>query len=452
MDWHPNVLVIGEPGSGKSVAAARDAIQFPGAVIILDPHKESLAELVLTHAEGNILFDRVSDLDHCLGYELLKPSQHVDASRRLQQNQHRAQVFVEIMMRRRGGELSAAPLMEEWIMGLLMLFLYQRSRKDPAIVPYAFMPGTDQFKELIHDCTLPEFRHKFTALEKLNPRALRAELGSASRLANGVFRSPAFLKRCRGGLDLGAFIQNRGKLIVERFGENEDVNRTIMGGISMLVTEHCENRPEPFPPVRIYLDECTNARTAGKFEEQKAGETRKYGESWYFMCQWPNFPNGPEGFYQNCNRKEIYRTGHHDLARKLAAMAAAGFPAPEMKHSEKLQYLADAITNFQPGQRLVTDRTGSRIERVRMLENPYPDWPGLRDAKLQEKIQWIYSRPEYHVERKSESSSKPETPRSSKSRDDSSPAERLKQRERKRHDASPKNDDENESESGESCI
>ncbi|HYV34596.1 MAG TPA: hypothetical protein VE988_02765 [Gemmataceae bacterium] len=350
-------------------------------------------------------------------------------------------------MRRRGGELAAAPLMEEWIMGLLLLYLYQSTAKQPDIIPYGFMPDTSEFRTLVRDCSLVEFKTKFAALEKLNPRALRAEVGSASRLINAVFRSPAFLKRCRTGFDLGKFLQSGGKLIVERGDENEDVNRTIMGGISMLVTEHCESRPQPWPPVRIYLDECTNARTAGNFEERKAGETRKYGLSWYFMCQWPNFPNGPEGFYQNCNRKEIFRTGHYELARKLAAMAAAGFPSSDEKsHADKVKELANAIVKFQPGQRLVTDRTGTRIEQVKMLTNPWIDWPGLGEAKVKEKLSWIQSRIEFQKidEPKSATSLPPETPRLGKSRGDSSPARRLSRRAKKPVDGYASSDDANE--------
>ena len=99
-----NVLVIGEPGSGKSVAAARDALAFPGAVIILDPHRDSLAQLFLLHCDGaNVLFDRLADLENALGYDLLRPSAHPDPLRRAQQNQRRAEIFVEILMRRRGG-------------------------------------------------------------------------------------------------------------------------------------------------------------------------------------------------------------------------------------------------------------------------------------------------------------------------------------------------------------
>jgi hypothetical protein len=53
---------------------------------------------------------------------------------------------------------------------------------------------------------------------------------------------------------LGTFLQNKGKLVIERGDENEDVNRTIMGGISMLVTEHCESRPQPYPGLMKVID------------------------------------------------------------------------------------------------------------------------------------------------------------------------------------------------------
>jgi hypothetical protein len=318
--------------------------------------------------------------------------------------------------------------------------------KTPDIIPFGLMPGTTQFDSLLRDCPIEQYRNKFEPLRRLTPRALRAEVASAARVITPVF-VPEFLKRCRAGLDLGGFLQKGGTLIVERGDANEEASRITMGGIIMLVTEHCENRPKPDPPVRLYLDECTNARTAGNFEERKAGETRKSGLSWYFLCQWPNFPNGPEGFYQNCNRKEIYRTGHYDLARKLAAIAAPGFPSTDDEsHAQRVARLADAITNFQPGQRLVTDRTGSRIERLPMLDNPLPDWPGLREASLQRKIEWIRARPEYGVpctpSSVSSSESSPRRPSKSQS---SSPAERWQRGRRKPADGSSSNDGEEDS-------
>lgn len=121
----PNILIIGEPGSGKSVGSAVDALAFPGAVVILDPHKDSLARLVLTHAEGDILYDRLDDLEHALGYDLLRPSSHSNPTVRLQENRDRAKFFVEVMLRRRGGDAAATPLLEEHLMNVLMTYLYQ---------------------------------------------------------------------------------------------------------------------------------------------------------------------------------------------------------------------------------------------------------------------------------------------------------------------------------------
>lgn len=442
----PNVLVVGAPGGGKSFAAASDAVNFQGAVVVLDPHKDSLAQLVLMHARGNVLFDRLSDVKHSLGYDLLKPSANCDPVQRQMENHRRAQIFVEIMLRRRGTDgIAATPLLEEWILALLMMFLFQANPKPLGILPYGFMPGTSECTALIRDCILPEIRHKFHQLEKLNPRALRAEVGSASRVVTAIFRSPAFLVRSRGGFDLGSFLQNRGTLIVEKGDEiDDDAMRTIMCGISTLVTDHAKSRKVPRPWIRIYLDECVNARTAGTFEERAAAETRKSGLSWYFMSQLLNYPNGPDGFLQNCLRHEVFKSPHYELARKMATDMVAAMPLTEESRAERVARLAHDIMNLPPGWRWVRDASGTRKEYVPMLENPWPDWPGLREAKLQEKLQCIYARLEYraHDEAPSENFSPPETPRSTKSPDVSSPAKRLKRRERKPADGSANSADE----------
>src|SRR5205823_6225151 len=90
-----NVITVGEPGSGKSVGTARDVLSWTGSAVVLDPHKDSLGRLVLTHKTGNVLYDRLDDLAHPLGYGLLRPSRLADAARRAQQNLRRAQVFVD---------------------------------------------------------------------------------------------------------------------------------------------------------------------------------------------------------------------------------------------------------------------------------------------------------------------------------------------------------------------
>lgn len=326
----PMVISLGSPGSGKTVAAARNVLDFPGSRGVLDPHNDNLAELVLTHVpEGNVLFDRLSE-PYPLAYGLLTPSTHPDAVERHKENLLEAQVFAEIMMRRQGGtgeSLAASPLKEEWLMAALMLFLSQDPAKDPAILPACFRPGDDAFKALTRDGTQPEIRHKFQQLEKTTPEGLRSEVGLPARLVNAVFGSDAFVRRCRSGFDLGGFLAQKGLLIVERGGAIDDsAMRTIMCGITTRVIEYAKRRPVPHPEVRIYLDECTNAATAGRQEEKAAGETRKNGRTLYFIAQFLDFPGGASGFLQNCVEKHAFRTADAELARKLAMFIEPGLP------------------------------------------------------------------------------------------------------------------------------
>ncbi len=105
----PNNLTIGQPGSGKTVGMARLALNFHRAVVSLDPHNDSLTALLLDHLDGEVLYHKLSDLDHPLGYGLLRSSANPDPGKRLQENRRRAKQFVEVMMRRRGGAIASAP-------------------------------------------------------------------------------------------------------------------------------------------------------------------------------------------------------------------------------------------------------------------------------------------------------------------------------------------------------
>jgi hypothetical protein len=122
----PNIFVCGEPGSGKTVGTAVWAMRFPGAVVSLDPHWDSLSMLLLEHADRDILFHRISDLDHALGYDLLRASTHPDPAVRFRDNRRRAKQFAQVLMRRRGGDIARSPLTEQWIMNLLQLYLHNR--------------------------------------------------------------------------------------------------------------------------------------------------------------------------------------------------------------------------------------------------------------------------------------------------------------------------------------
>lgn len=394
-----NVLKVGGTGTGKTLSGVFDVMTSPDeAAVVLDPHKQSLAEGVVTYAGGNLLFDRLSDIRATLGYELLAPSGHPDLLQRQLENQRRAEAFVAVLLRRRNADSAAAtPLLEEWVLAAIALYLAQAARKPLPLLPFAFLPGTDEFRWLLRDCADSATRHKFAQLEKLSPRALRAEVGSAARLVDSVFRSPAFAARARGGFDLGAFLQARGTLVVER-GEDvgDDTMRAVMGAIVLLVVDHAKRRPRPHPPIRVYIDEATNARLVGGPELRGLAETRKNGLFWTLLVQNLDFPDGPDAVLQNCHRHEWFGCPFHELARKAATDVAAGLPpTAEESRAERVARLTDEITTLPPGWRYVRDPAGARKEYVPLLPHPWPDWPGLRAAKLEEKLTWIRARPEY---------------------------------------------------------
>jgi hypothetical protein len=233
-------------------------------------------------------------------------------------------------------------------------------------------------------------------------------------------------------------------LIVERGEEiGDDTMRVIMGAIVLLVIDHAKRRPVPHPPIRIVIDEATNARLVGGPELRGIAETNKNGLYWDFLVQNLDFPGGADTVLQNCVRHEWFGCPYYDLARKAATDIVAGLASSLVSRAERIAGLADQIMNLPAGWRWVRDTAGSRKEYVPLLENPWPDWPGLRDAKLQEKLRCIYARPEYGAAATptSSPSSSATLPPPNSSPAVSSPAERWQRAKRKPADGSSNNGD-----------
>src|SRR5437870_12743489 len=115
MSYGLNVIKTGATRKGKTLSAVADMLSAPDeACIILDPHKDSLARSALVHVEGNILYACLSDLEHTIGFELLTPSTHPNPEQRDLENHQRAEAFVQILLRRREGDIAGTPLLEEW--------------------------------------------------------------------------------------------------------------------------------------------------------------------------------------------------------------------------------------------------------------------------------------------------------------------------------------------------
>ena len=383
----------------------------------------------MTHAEGNVLYDRIDDPPHALPYEILTPSAHPDLETRREENQQEAERFGAILLRRQDGAgMAATPLREEWVLALVMLWLCQVVLKPLSYLPFGFLPDTDEFRALVEGCFLPELRHKFGQIARLTAKGLRAEVGSASRLVNAVFRSRAFLLRARGGFNLGAFFQAGGKLVVEGGDALEDVTRVVIGMLVLKIKDFARRRPAPWPRIRVRLDEANSAGLVGTPELKGIAQTRKYGLFWDFLSQDLSFPGGHEAVLNNCKRHEWMGLKSYELARKAAADILANLPPDERSRPERMEQLTNDVMTMAPGWRWVVEGGRAWREYVPMLENPWPDWPGLREAKLREKLARTFARPEYRPcePTNSATSSTPATPPPTSSGDDSSPARRLR--------------------------
>lgn len=425
-----NVVRIGSPGSGKTVATARSVLDSDGAEVIIDPHPDGLVSELLPHVGGNVLHEDLSSREHALGYDLLVPSAHPDPEVREEENQAQAETFTEILVQRRGPDGLGA-LQAEWVGACLQCYLNQaggRPARGPASIPSLLQPGDEDFERLVSGCTIKSLTRKFRALEKLTPRGLRQEVSSTARLLHSVFRSPYARPRFRGGFDLGAFLESGGKLLVERGRKiGGDPMRLIMGAVILLTRAHAERRPSPLPTIRLRVDEAANA---GLLSHDLRGpsETNKWGLYWEYCLQ--RDPGGGllEDLLQLCPRHEWYLCSARDLARKAALDFDAGLPpaGDEETRAQRVERLTTRFMNLKPGERGVKDADGSRFERVARPESPWPPWPGLHEAKVTEKLQCIHSRKEYAMPA-TRSPGAPSEPPSSPSSPSSPP----------RHDSSP---------------
>ncbi len=453
-----HVVRIGATRSGKTEATVADIARSNDAEVDCDPHKNSLARKAVVQTTGNVLYGIFSDIQHSIGFELITPSVHPDPRMRALENHLQAEDFVQ-MLKMANESDSFGPLQMEWSYATLSLFLNHERRFAPSKMCYAFQPGTSDYDDLLRGAR-NEDREKFEPLKKLSLKGLRAEVGSTFRPFNLVFNSPIFSAWSRGGFDLERFFEDHGKLLLERGAETGDATmRMLFGAITLQAIKIGMRRKCPEPIIRIRVDEVVNAGLDFPHLIKATAETAKSGVFVDLLAQNLNFRNRKsDEVLQNSLRHEWYRCPLYSLAHEAAVDVLSGLGLrPDETRTQALAELTEDIQNLKPGWRWVRDQHGSRREYSAMLANPWPDWPGpnrgpgLRELKLQEKLQWIYSRDEYRVQDEPTlpTSSKPATPPSISSPDVSSAAAaRLKQRGKRQADVSRSNEDEAGSESG----
>ena len=361
------------------------------AAVVVDPHSRSLAwhsyvQLIARGFRKRVLFDQLSNLNRVLGYRFLQASRSDNPYRRDAENDQTIHEFMDVLLRRRDIEsLAARPLTEEYLTDALLLVLHQRHETSAADIQFAFQTHHPRFRELLANCTNPDVRAKFQAIE--NGSIKPGQYGSAARLIRSVCSSPAFTLRCQPTFSLPTFLDRYGILLVEggTQGISPDTASTIMGSIILQVIHYVRSRPRATPRVLLVIDEATNANLIGAagHEVRALAELQKKGLDIHILVQSPSFPSAfiEDGVFTNCIEHHWFFAANDAVAQK----AARDLGDPQYR-----QWVRD----LHRGERYVKRLNQVTFERV----TPVPDrwiFPGLAEKKAYQALAEIRKRPEY---------------------------------------------------------
>jgi len=393
-----NLLCVGSTRSGKTWSELRRlveaAVRGTIALVVVDPHRDSLATPLLHHLvarglKARILFDRLNNLARVIGWTFLEASGANTPLERLAENEATIRAFVDILLRRRDlTSVAQFPLIEEWLLLACWLFVEQEQPRALSEIKYAFQPRHPRFRELLDHGTNPDTVRRFRALAR--GKVSRAQVAPAARLLAGVCEAPAFAVRCvaRPRFDFARFLDRSGILIVEGGGESlsDDAMRAILGAIILRTIRYVRNRPRPYPPVILAMDEVNNAGLFSHFEARALAETAKYGLSQHVLTQQLNFPTPAitEGVLANTLVHEWF--GNNSPTVRRVAAADLGD-----------RQFAELIRTHRVGECSIKDRhTVVARHYVVPLENPW-GWPELLQRKGERALHEIQQRPEYHT-------------------------------------------------------
>ncbi len=425
-----NCLVVGTTTSGKSTGKAQDVLKQAQdgntSIVVVEPHKKSIAYWMLSHLyamglTNRVLYDRLSDLNRVIGWKFLEPSNENSELKRRAENDERVDAFTGILCRRRGSSgLQSNPQVEEWTQHALNLSINQEVEVPLSSLPFAFMPNHPMQQQLVDNCTDGEVARHFQNIG--SGRTRRGIFAPAERLISSVCTSPAFAIR-HGDFNIRKFLGNArtpGILLVEGGSLGNvsfDAMRTMLGSVIQKVIQFVRNRSKPNPRIHLVIDEATNADLIGTYEVRAMAETQKMGLDITVICQNLNFGSSfvQDSILQNCMRHEWFYCGN----ASLAAMGASDLGSPERK---------EQLMSLMRGERIVKQHQDVYSQQLKALGDPWL-FPGLTEKKTESAIKQIQQCSVYQtgkfVTQKWLSKPKTTPQPSSNSRKGGSPLDRL---------------------------
>src|SRR3989344_3433268 len=127
--------------SGKSTAELARMISREGAQVILDPHNNLAVKymqwVACNSAAGNVVYEDIARTDRVLRWMFLEPSGNKGLEG-MRENENRSRIFADILCRRRGLDIHKTPLIEEWAIAAITLWMHQQPMKPLTDIVYAF--------------------------------------------------------------------------------------------------------------------------------------------------------------------------------------------------------------------------------------------------------------------------------------------------------------------------
>lgn len=398
-----NVLKCGSTRSGKSYSSISDVVNDVEsghcAIVVLDPHAESLARPVLGHliARGHrrrCRYDRYADYRNVLDMRFLEKSTAKTEAERFAENEDNIRLFTSVISRQQGsGSLSGSPQKEEWVMNAGRFYINQRRLPGEDKLLYVFEPQHPELAKLLKGCTSKRDAEPFHKIADGTVKP--SEYQSAKRIINGVCGSPAYKVRVGGpgNFQLGRFLDNKGVLLIE--GESKgnvspEAQRAMFGATLLNIIRYVRTRKSSYPRVRVYLDEANNARLITDAEKAALAECQKYGLDLIIMVQNLDFPSTEitKGVLSNCLRHEWFYNGNVDVLKKIH----------EDVGGDREFDVMGQVRQFKVGERVTKLKTNDSeriwFDRAPLLEDPF-GLPGLTNKKIDAAIAAMHQTSDY---------------------------------------------------------
>ena len=412
------VLILGQSRTGKTSGLIPQILNGVGKrpKLIIDPQR-SLSRMAILHLAYHgltrfVRFIRLADWRRCFGFLNLKPSNSPNALLRRQENHERVMEVVQILMSRRGLNPVTSPLIHEWAYAGLKLVMHSRS---PLYwLPYAYLPDSRQYLQMIHRCDDPETKQKMLQVFYFSHTQRRNECAPALRLCEFMAYDLAFILLC-GPLDFEELLLRNLVLIFEGAEANEETART---SLITVIAKGIQFVKQFARPLEVHIDEWNSWDLLAPSFAVSIASLQKLG--------WLPFLSGQhlkgdedtiKAVVENSQIKRFYRLGDMESIRFAAAMISTGTLDPTRvlrreRRSRGLDTeLVDVYENFSDQEKSTAKEimqlppgaffrcAHGHVDLVHppKLKEPWSCWKGLAEEKTEQAIEEILSSPEYSI-------------------------------------------------------